>query len=228
MKLSNKALDKLLAAGHGVEAALSIIRQVNVSNRQVGSVQALADVLSEEWAATVAVWTDLVIHFASPAGVALVAAPPSAAELLSFLLQAETGSDTMSQITALGAPASPYASLSDILPLVVSGRVSTLLSTNDDLATLHALLAGRDGGGTTTQRFELLDDAVTLYDCWRIAKAGRVGVERSASVGVVNELNEEGKHYGTVDQLVSAVAERSAQKQPPRAIVAAVVKPVRG
>ena len=95
-----------------------------------------------------------------------------------------------------------------------SARVSTLLSTNDDLATLHALLAGREGGGST-QRLALLNTpAVTLYDCWRIAKAGRLGVERSVSVSVVNELNEEGKRFATVDELVAAVAGEKHSKAP--------------
>ena len=63
---------------------------------------------------------------------------------------------------------------------------------------------------------------MSLYDCWRIAKAGRVGVERSVSVGVVNELDKEGKRFSTVDELVAAVAKRTAQKQSEQSTVVAV------
>ena len=122
---------------------MSILRQINVSTRQVGSVQALADVIIEEWAAGVAAWTDLVIYFASPAAADLLATPPTAVELLSFIWQTETGSDTLWQVRSLPTPSAPYPSVAAVLPLVSSARVSTLLSTNDDIATLHALLAGR-------------------------------------------------------------------------------------
>ena len=226
VKLSNKALDKLVMAGRGVEAAVSILKQINVTTRQVGSVQALADVISDEWGTNMVVWTDLVIYFASPSAAVLLATPPTAAELLSFLWEAETGSDTVPHVSVLTPPSALYTSVSDLLPLLASARVSTLLSTNDDLATLHAVLGGREGGGST-QRLTLLDtDTITLYDCWRIAKAGRVGVERSTSVSVVNELNEEGKHFASMNELVAAVAAKSAQKHAQSSVTAAV-KPMR-
>ena len=218
IKLSNKTLDKLLASGRTLQSTLAILRLINTRAEQVDSVPQLLAVVEAEFAAAYDALVDLTIFFASPASP--LPTVPAPAALLDVYWAAEAGTDLIHHLRAV--PSSPLPGLSALLPLLSASRVTDLIQVNADIAALYQQLGTAAGGKTSrTGRKGLRGvlakgrlDGLSMFECSRLARAGRVGLGASKGVAFVNELLDAKKTFATADELISAVQAISDQQQP--------------
>ena len=229
VKLSNKTLDRLLAAGHGLQPTLTILRLLNLRAEQVATVPQLVASISAEYAAAYDALTDLTIFFNSPLSPLPLPAPPHAS-LLQFYWDAETGHELLYHLRSI--PASPpVPDLESLLPLVSASRVTELMEMNGQVAALHGELGvavggGKKVGGKGGLRGVLKGgevEGLTVGECWQLAKAGKVGLQPGKAAVYVQELLVKKRTFSSVQALIDAVRQRSQEEQ--GVVAKTVVKP---
>ena len=236
VKLSNKTLDRLLCAGNGLQPTLTILRLLNLRAEQVATVPQLVAVISGEYAAAYDALVDLTLFFTSPAS-SLPLPPPSPEALLQFYWDAETGHDLIHHLRSL-LPPTPLPDLASLLPLVSASRVTELMEMNGQVAGLHAELGlvlggkkggggvGVGGGGKGGMRGVLREvEGLTVGECWKLAKAGKVGLEPGKAAVYVSELLSAKRTFSSVTDLIEAVRMRTEEEH--RTEVKTVVQPKR-
>ena len=230
VKLSNKSLDKLLCAGRGLQPCLAVLHLMGTRAEQVQSVGQLVGVVEAEVEAAYAALVEMALYFASPTSP--LAVIPQAEALLQLYWQMETGMDCLDHLKAL--PKGEVGEVAALLPMVSASRNTDLMQVNAELAALHQQmgLGGGEGGKSARvgwMRAALTADVegLTVYQCWRLARAGRVGLGPSNTPAILQQLIASEQSFGDVERLIEAVravttaAERQTKaEQPPRTVVA--------
>ena len=206
VKLSNAALDRLLAPARGLRPALSILSSLNTTSRQFASLPLLVSAVAAEYEAAYDALAQLLIFFSTPPSVLLPTPSPDA--ILDFYWDAEMGADSLLHVRAVAA-SGPFSSLADMLPLVTASRMTQLMQTNSELALLHQLVAEAGGAGKGCLRGVA---AVSVWDCHRLARAGRAELEPSRSPEYVKGWTEAQRQFSSVDVLLETIKSRFQQE----------------